>query len=244
MPNLKKAYYKFIGTLTNRPPWYVPMKVNPMGYRNEYAANHDLRLIDDLMRVEHGYMYDQHVFRFQREALIIYGRAGHPRNKFLIIGRKREGLCTVNDPFIDDTFYEGFDTIDEVYAKKGSVLNSQNWNFYKNDMFILGGIVNKRTFYLASKRTMANITEGNHLTIFGRELAGLLMAGYEMNRLSDGSEILTPAGGLNPLSIPDYNKRLPKFMDYNIQLAMIHKNLIRIDYIPETQRFRPIIANL
>lgn len=246
MPNLKKTYYQFVAAVTRRPEWYVPLKTNKTGYRSYEEAASDFRTTFTIMEHDRGFMYHDISPSRQSEALSIYGRSGQPKNQFLIIGRKGMTTSTVENPGIDSSFYTGFGTINEVEGRNGSVLDAYNWTFYVNDMFMIGGIANKRPFYLASNRTSRNLynREGGHLTIFGRELAGLFMAGYEVHQLSDGSEIMIPPGGLNPLTIQRFNENLFQFSGGRILTAMRHPDLIRIDYIPESANFRPIIADL
>lgn len=243
MPSLKKTFYRVLGTVTRRPDWYVPMKMNKAGYRSTPQADSDLQDARYIMRNEPDFIYKIHQDIRPEVALTVYGRAGHPKNKFLIIGRlDRARMSDPARPVIDNAALYNFRGIDELAEKNGSILNSGNWTFYVNDMFITGGIANKRSFYLASPRTQANLTEEGRLTIFGREIAGLLMAGYEPHRLTDGSEAMIPGGGLRSLSIADYNLNVGLFNTPDIIAAMAHPNLIRIDYHPETSRIRPIIS--
>lgn len=246
MPSLKKMFYNTVGTVTMQPDWYVPLKVNRSGYRSQAQASADLHLTAQLMGQNPDFMYLPRAIENAHYGLTIYGRAGHPKNKFLILGRVDRGrLSTPERPVIDRSFPHNFGPVDELDGKTGSVLNASKnaWSFYVNDMFITGGIANKRTFYLASPRTEANFTEQGRLTIFGREMAGLLMAGYEPQTLMNGSEAMIPGGGLRSLSIADYNRNLRLFNTPEIITAMAHPNLVRIDFLPETRTLRPIIAD-
>lgn len=245
MPNLKKMFYKTIGILTMRPDWYVPLKFNQTGYRSQADAFDDLILTAELMNEEPDFTYSPRVFNDAADALTVYGRAGRPKIKFLILGRAdRAGVSTPQRPVIDRYISYNFGSLNERAGKAGSVLNSNKWSFYMNDMFITGGIANKRSFYLASPRTEANLAERGHLTIFGREMAGLLLAGYEPQKLMDGSEAMIPGGGLRSLSMAEYNLNLKRFNQPEMIRAMAHPNLIRVDFIPETRTLRPIIADL
>jgi len=61
-------------------------------------------------------------------------------------------------------------------------MNSWDWNLHVNDAWLLGGIHRCLPFYAASPLTADNVFLQNHATavlgITGRELFGLLMAGY------------------------------------------------------------------
>jgi RHS repeat-associated protein len=62
------------------------------------------------------------------------------------------------------------------------VLNDPNWTLAKNDAWILSGISNKQSFYIASPITPQNLVSSNPLypgeTVFARELRMLTEAGY------------------------------------------------------------------
>lgn len=75
-------------------------------------------------------------------------------------------------------------------VSSGSILMmGKAWNLTVNDSWLLGGVHAQQPFYLAFKKSYSNLFTSNYkhnLTITGRELLGLLLAGYE---LKDGGEL-------------------------------------------------------
>jgi hypothetical protein len=97
----------------------------------------------------------------------------------------------------------------------GSVLliGKDKWNFTVNDTWLLGGANSLQEFYPASPVTKRNILHNNFiLTITGRELVGLALAGYK--EVQSGYDAIgkTYAPGDRPtaqnLSLVDYQVAL------------------------------------
>jgi hypothetical protein len=67
-------------------------------------------------------------------------------------------------------------------GSSGSILmmGGNKWNFTVNDSWVLGGVHSGLPFYAASPITKANILDKKYyLSITGRELLGLALAGYK-----------------------------------------------------------------
>ena len=90
---------------------------------------------------------------------------------------------------LDMYMHANFGTATEF--QKGSILWLNNWTILANDSFILGGIQANLPFYLVSDRSKENIWDfkANRLTVTGREIIALLIAGYSIGKAPDGSEV-------------------------------------------------------
>ncbi len=80
------------------------------------------------------------------------------------------------------------DTLHKPDAK-GNVLSLDKWCLVVNDCWLLGGVHRKATFELTSPLTSLNLWDAQnriglqHLTVMGRELVGLIIFDYEVEKL-------------------------------------------------------------
>lgn len=192
----------------------IAMLENATGYRSIREATSDMAAITSN---EMAYLY-RFVTKPQFDyALDVYAHAGMPDLGFLILGRQQNPLFDIRVsnpefPMIDFDLIMNLGVLNENLS--GSILRSANWTVYMNDMFILGGIANRMPFYLASARDEFNLWDwfADRSTLFAREIAGLFMAGYEIKRLADGSEVMYPPSNRTvSLNLQEYMKKLPAF---------------------------------
>lgn len=236
MPNLKTRIVNTYDSILNRPPWHRQILENASGYRSTAAMQTDFDFAIQ------NQMYGQLQPNTQKDAAIIYGRAGRPKLGYLVIGRQQipnAGLVrsTQNYPMIDEDVFANFGVLNESEGRRGSALFSRSWNFYKNDMFIMGGTANRVPFHLASKRTVTNLWEPfvERPSIFARELAGLFAEGYELQKHYGGREIMVSRPG-QPTSgaIRTYHAALDVFLTKNnITQGMAHPEIWKFTYHPE-----------
>lgn len=256
MPTLIQRIRQFI---YRYPEWYYTIQENAMGYRSYdqmFADYYSMYMLEKepLYLNEYG---EQFMDKQLKQAMTVYGRAGRPKLDFLIIGRKarqqiflsRRGIIghmeisTPEKPLIDLDMIDNLKALDEKKNKRGSIINSDNWTFLMNDLFISGGVANQKSFYLASPRTVDNLWDRSerHITIFGREIAGLFAAGYELIHLQDGSEaMIPPCTGNRPLDLYQNNRGLNYFLEGDNLGFIAHRRIHRFNYDDIERFFEPV----
>lgn len=116
---------------------------------------------------------------------------------------------------LTDVEFTGFGKTND--EESGSVLKISNnkWNFTVNDSWVLAGVHSYQPFYPASPVISANIFHNNYvLTITGRELVGLALAGYKQNKTGyDALGTIYECGTrsvADKLSLVDYQVEIAK----------------------------------
>lgn len=239
MPNIRKKIEKYMDIALKRPEYYRPMLENAGGYRSYKEAKADYKTVKEERSIAFGY---SNLDRIQRkQATVVYARTGRPTLEFMVLGRSAMGglrgaKSSENFPLLDDTLVFNMGSLNEAPGGFGSILNSDNWTVYMNDMMISGGVANRTPFYLASRRDMRSlwINSRNRPTLLARELVGLLCSGYEINQLQDGSEILIATQHTQRLNISTYMEVLSKFKNKFMIEKLTNFNLRQMRYFPSS----------
>jgi hypothetical protein len=99
---------------------------------------------------------------------------------FHVFGRhvyKRDASIAFGD-YVPDDPEKGAGIGSEEFANLGALLEA-GWTIAINDTWLLGGVNSLAEFHAASPLTWKNILDDEHImTITGRELVGLALAGY------------------------------------------------------------------
>lgn len=244
MPYRNNRIVTTYDSFLRRPPWYRAMLENASGYRSTAEMRSDLNYADAFNR------YNALTPNTEVDAAIIYGRAGNPKRGFLVIGRQQipnVGLVrsTPQYPMIDEDVFNNFGVLNEAEGRRGSALFSRNWDFYKNDMFIMGGTANRVPFHLASKRTVTNLWEPfvERPSIFAREMAGLFAEGYELQKHYGGIEIMSPMPEhLTAGTLRSYHDAMDVFLTKETVMHMANPKIWRFAYSRTGRTVTPVFV--
>jgi hypothetical protein len=102
-----------------------------------------------------------------------------------------------------------------------------NWSVALNDTWLLGGINSLAEFHPASPITWKNILDDQHMvTVTGRELIGLALAGYQEHPLAIGKAFFPPADPKKAegLRLIAYDEEVCKLTNFNIPIK--EKNVV------------------
>ena len=81
---------------------------------------------------------------------------------------------------LTDCEFDGFGRANDETSGSALKISNTKWNFTVNDAWVLGGVHSFQPFYPASPVISANILHNRFaVTITGRELVGLALAGYK-----------------------------------------------------------------
>jgi hypothetical protein len=84
---------------------------------------------------------------------------------------------------LTDVEFTGFGKTNDEESGSALKISNNKWNFTVNDTWVLAGVHAYQPFYPASPVISANIFHNNFvLTITGRELVGLALAGYKQHK--------------------------------------------------------------
>lgn len=171
----------------------------------------------------------------------------------------KDDVSTEDYPILDKSLLSNFKILydfknpekhEKSYFNKfskssGSVLFSNVWCVYINDCFLLGIIDNRLSSYLASKRDLSTITsnpvyycetivmpfdKNGRLTIFARELIGILCAGYSITKHPSLGEVLSPPKKYISMSLFEYVKAVKYFEESGDWKHLYNPNLSAIEF--------------
>ncbi len=140
------------------------------------------------------------------------------------------------------------------HASTGGILMMGNdvWNLNINDAWVTGGVHAHQPFYIAFKLSYENVftdTFKHNLTITGRELLGLLLAGYqlEINREHEqlgGAMVCAKATEADELTLDDYSMIAQLFEGPLKGMDVLSQFRNQLDQLPQTEqdRYRQSVA--
>ncbi len=152
-----------------------------------------------------------------------------------------------------------------VFSEKsyGSIMMLQDWWILTNDMLIIGLIDNRVEVHIGTPRLCYTIlvrskTRPHYqsflvkdledyknkeycMTNFGREIIGLLLAGYRINHTLLG-EILVPPKKYKKLKLKDYACAIMFFEYFEYWKYILEKNLVGIDFDFKKNRLKSVIT--
>ncbi len=179
---------------------------------------------------------------------------------FILLGTDPKEDCyksTEEKPILDSGIVKNFYMISDSHKKKGCVLKLSLWSLLINDMYILGIIDNRKEIYLASKRNLNSMTGESvyycediilpnntrgRLSIFARELLGLLCTGYRLQKLKDGSEGCYPGKKHVSISLNQYVKLVRYFEKSGEWKWLYSSKLISFDFDFDKNVLRCVIT--
>ena len=183
---------------------------------------------------------------------------------FFVIGSRKLSLPknkVKKTPHLDTILRENTGVLTE--CSYGSIMMLDHWWILTNDMLILGIIDNRIEVHIGSPRLFYTLfvksTTRPHyqsfliqsenynspkeycMTNFGREILGLLLAGYSIN-YNVLCEILVPPKKYKKLKLRDYACAVMFFEYFGYCKYLLEKNLVGVDFDFDTNRLKGIIT--